>query len=744
MREHTTGKGREKGRTSTLALGLAITFLLAGARLFFPGALTFLDLHVYDRYLTRERPVRQSGQVVIVDLDDESLARHGQWPWPRYRLALLLGQLRQGGARSVALDILFAEEDRTSPDLLKGQFKQELGIDVDFAGMPPQFANFDRLLARILRGGPFVLSMFLDLGGHGGTPTPAKDCQATPLAVAVQGASPGQRGLPGVIEARSMRCPLPVLVEAAPRLAFFNAVPDRDNVIRRAAAFIACDGALYPSLGLAAVLRAYGVDHAAARVEDGQTVSLAVTLPGLGARTIPLDEGGTMLVNYRGPGGVFPRVSAADVMAGRVEKDFFKDRIVFLGTSAVGLLDLQATPFDASAPGVEVQATVADMVLTGDFLRRPGYAGVLEAGLTVLFGGLGALLLMLARPTQLIAPFAAACAVLWFSGQAMLGRFGAFLSPVYPMLALVTLFGALTFLKFWREERMKRYIQGAFSRFISPKVVEEIVRSPEKLTLTGEEREVTVLVADIRNFSTFSEKLTPTQTALLLQSFFTPITRIIGANMGTIDKFFGDAVMAFWNAPIDVPGHRALAVDAALRASRAADALAETVRAQYGVELDIGAAVHAGVVRVGNFGSEDVFNYTVIGDAVNLCWRLEGLTKFYGVRVIASDSLFEAGPLDVHSLELDRVRVKGKLEPTVIHALFSPEEHARRADELEQARDALTRYKARDFVLAGRQFQALLALTGRKLYSVYAARCARMEETPPPPDWDGVYVHTKK
>ena len=730
------------GRFGVFAAGAIITLGVAFAYLGRPAWLDFQALKLYDTLIARQRPLTRSGLPLVIDIDEKSLAEYGQWPWPRYRVALLLGLLRNAGVRAVGLDILFAEPDRTSPSVLIGQMRRDLGVEVDMAGLPEALRDYDRVLANVLASGPFVLGYYFDFTETRNRPTVHAPLPVLPLAVL---RAPGA----GELEAWLPRPdhpvpPLPVLLAATPSAGFFNTTPDRDNILRRTPLFLAYKGKVHPSLGLATAMAAFGVTGTTVTLSPGGVESLILSGGSLGRRIIPLDASGRIFLNYRGPGGAFPHVSAGDVLAGRIDPGELAGKIVFVGTSAAALRDLRATPLDKGTPGVEIHATIVDMIATGDFLARPGWATGAEFVATLVVGLGVSGLLALAGALSLVVPFVAVAAGVWYGSAELLARRGLYVSPLCPLLVLAVNFAVLTFLKFWREERQKRFLHGAFSHYLAPAVVSRLAADPTLLTLTGEEREITILFSDVREFTSISERLTPSQVATLLQHYFTPMTRIITDNLGTLDKFIGDAIMAFWNAPLAVPGHQDMAVRSALAMQEELDRLNGEFRESYGFAVKAGIGLHCGTVRVGNFGSKDLFNYTVIGDAVNLCSRLEGLTKFYGLRLLVSDDVRLASGGDVFFQEIDRVRVKGKRESITIHTVLAAEERAARAGELEQAGQAREFYKAARFDAARRAYEDLMRRHPCRLYEVFAQRAATLCRNAPPLDWDGVFEHTEK
>jgi adenylate cyclase len=730
------------GRFGVFVAGACITLAVASAYLTRPAWLDFQALKLYDALLVRNQSVVRSHLPVIVDIDDKSLAEYGQWPWPRYRVALLLGLLKNAGVRAVGLDILFAEPDRTSPSVLTGQMYRDLKIEVAVTGLPEALRDYDQVLANTLAQGPFALGYYFDF-------------VETRNKSAMQGVLPALSlsvmRAPGAVELETCLprpdhpvTPLPTLLAAAPAAGFFNTQADRDNILRRTPLILAYKGKVYPSLALATFMKAFGIKGATVSLFPGGVESLVLSGEALGRRVVPLDASGRLVLKYRGAGGTFPHVSAADILAGRIAPGELSGKIVFIGTSAAALRDLRATPLDRAMPGVEVHATIVDMLASGDFLARPQWATGAELVATVVLGlGVSALLTMAGAMT-LILPFLALAAGVWHGSAWLLANKGLYVSPLCPLLVLAANFTILTFLKFWREERQKRFLHGAFSHYLAPAVVARITANPTALTLTGEEREVTMLFSDVRGFTSISESLSPTQVVELLHQYFTPMTGIITNNLGTLDKFIGDAIMAFWNAPLPVPNHQNMAVRSALAMQEELNLLNVGFRETYGFAVAAGIGLHCGTVRVGNFGSSDLFNYTVIGDAVNLCSRLEGLTKFYGLRLLVSDAVRAAVTDDVFFQEIDLVRVKGKQEPITIHTVLSTAEQAARAAELALFAEARSLYTSRRFDAALPLYEELLQRFPCRLHEIFAHRAATLCRNAPPEDWDGVFEHTAK
>jgi adenylate cyclase len=707
-----------------------------------PLWLRFLDYKIYDILLENRPRPEPTGNVAIIDLDEKTLAEIGQWPWPRYQVALLLARLKQYGALAVGMDIVFAEPDQTSPERIKRELGA-LGVNMDFTGLPQGLRDNDELLAKNLSDGPYVLGYFFTFLGEDASERGA-DCVLPPPRVALR-RSPGLGETPlHLAQANQAVCPLPVLVKGGGWAGFFNSFPDHDNIVRWVPLVIGYKDAVYPSLAVATLMRAFGDKGAALSIEQnpygGQDQTFVLDLGPLGKRLVPLDRNGRMLLDYRGPARTFPYYSASDVMRGRIDPSLLEGKVVFIGASARGLQDIRATPLDQTYPGVECHATAADSIIAGRYLRCPIDAWYIEQVLLMLFGLGVTVQLVFTRSLWVGVASVLAGASMWYGSSLAMNRMDIYLSPLSPLMALAVNFTLLTFLKFLREESQKRFIQGAFSQYLSPKVVEQLVAEPEKLNLTGEEKDMSILFSDVRSFTSISERLTPTQVVDLLHEYFTPMTRLITGNLGTMDKFIGDAIMAFWNAPADVPDHPRRAVTAALSMMLELDNLNVGFKERFGFEVHAGIGIHHGLVRVGNFGSADLFDYTIIGDNVNLCSRLEGLTKYYHQRVLATQAMRDSAGEGFLWQEVDRVRVKGKLEPVTIHALLT----GARPGELDKWEKGLALYRECRFDLAKAIFTELLAETGSGLYELFAGRCDTLGSNPPAAGWDGVFEHTTK
>ena len=729
---------RSRPRFGVTVVGLAVALGMLGLYLARPAWLEQMDNKVYDALLATRAGGEPSPVPVVVDIDERSLAAYGQWPWPRYLLARLAEKLTADGALAVALDILLSEPDRSSPVLVRQTIRRDFGLTPGWTGLPPELEDNDAQFARVLARTPAVLSMFLrfdDTPGENGGPTAAEAPAAPGL---IERAARGGLSTRALLPlATGMLPPLPAFSEAAP-VGAINVAPDKDGVIRSLPLLFQFEDRVYPNLSLRALMTAAGAPQLALRA--GPVCLEAVRV---GSLTIPVSPDGRMRVPFRGPRGVYPYYSAVDILEGRVPAEEVAGRIVFVGTSAAGLQDIRATPFDAVYPGVEAHAAVVDAALSGRFVTAPPWTPGAQA-LGILVTGLAfSLLFGLARPAVSL-PLGAGAAACVAAGSYRLFQAGVFFSPLYCVLTMAAEALALPALRFWQEERQKRGLRHAFSRYVSPDVVARIVERGVDV-FAGEEREVTLLFTDVRGFTTLSERLRPDQVVALLNRYFTPMTACVRDSGGTVDKFIGDAVMAFWNAPLEAEGHPERAVRAAMRMQALLTGLNPSLEAEFGVRLAIGAGVHTGRVYVGNMGSKELLNYTCIGDNVNLASRLEGMCPKYGVGLVTSGETAARLGDDLYFRRLDTIRVKGKLQPVLIGTVLEAAEAEARRGELDEADRALGLYTAGDFRQAEIRFQALCRKHPgeAKLYGLYASRCRSLAEAPPA-DWDGIWTFESK
>jgi adenylate cyclase len=720
---------------SVTVIGLAVIAFMAFSYIQQPRFIRMLDHKLYDAYMHLFHDTAISPAPVIIDLDEQTLAEYGQWPWPRFLLADLLQAIVGQGAAAVGVDVLFIEEDRSSPRQLLRDFKRFHQLDLRIENLPEQLHDYDSLLAGILKKLPVVLSMHLEFANEADSLSESPPTAGFIVQKSTDAAPYEQR----IARAVSASLPLKLYWDAAP-FGILNMNPDEDGVVRRIPLLAGYKDKVYLSLSLRTLMAAMRQKNVLLRVGPDGLESVRV-----GEFTIPVSPEGSFTVPFKGPARTYPYYSAKDVLAGTLPEGALKGRIAFLGTSAAGLMDVRISPLERVYPGVEVHAAALDAMIQQRFLRVPPWTPGAQILAIVLCGLLAAPAFGFAKPRVYLILLAVLLGgALW--GSAHFFKSGFVVSPLYVLLTIGLQGGLLLFVRFLQEERQKNILRGAFSRYVAPEVVERITKLGGNI-FAGEEVEATVMFTDIRKFSNISESLRPEQVVALLNRYFTPMTSLIRGNKGTLDKFVGDAIMAFWNAPVPVPGHPALAVRAALSMQAELKAMNAGLIRDFGREINMGVGLHTGKVFVGNMGSEELLDYTVIGDNVNLASRLEGLCPHYGVDVVVSVETMLRAQDSGGSFafqQLDILRVKGKTQPMAVFAVMSSEDGEQRRLELEAWREVFAAYTQGDFLVAGEMAEALgRESPDRPLYQVYAERCRTLAANPPQ-DWDGVWTMTSK
>ena len=692
-------------------------------------------------------------RIVIIDIDEESLAKEGRWPWRRDKLAYLVDMLFDYyNVKLLSFDVVFSEPDTSGGvELLEKLAAGPLQKDADFLStletVRPQL-SYDDAFAKSLENRPVVLGYS---ASHKIEKTPEIGMLPPPLAAA--DAHPFSSLL---FKGKSYAANLPKLQTAAMSGGFFNNPSffinpdtDEDGVFRRLPLLINYNNQIYEALSLALYRTLLGMPEVKFITGEGYGKdNVDSQLEGLDIEgfQIPVDQNSTLLVPYRGRQGSFTYVSATDVLNGVADVEKLKDKIVIVGTSAAGLLDLRVTPVQNVYPGVEIHANILSGLLDHAIKSRP--SNILGAELAELL--VICLLAVFVLPRFSVLLSAVIFGVLLASGIAFnfycwtAWNIDTMLAT--PVTLLIALYGIQIFFGFFLESRKKKQMGDMFGQYIPPELVEQMSQSDEEFSLKGESREMTVLFSDVRGFTTISEGMEPQELCELINDILTPVTRVIHESKGTIDKYIGDAIMAFWGAPIHNPQHASYAVKAGLTILQALTTIQLDFKAKGWPEIDIGIGINTGKMSVGNMGSQFRIAYTVMGDAVNLGSRLEGLTKQYGVKMIVSESTLQAAPEFTYR-ELDKVRVKGKHKPIAIYeplgitADISPEQ----LQTLNLLNQGLYDYRQQQWAAAQLIFERLAEqYPTDKLYSIYLARIAFYLESPPENDWDGAFTHTSK
>jgi adenylate cyclase len=707
----------------------------------FPVQIESFRAKVFDVFQMIKPRVYQDTPVRIIDIDDESLEKIGQWPWPRTILAKLVSRLASGGATVIAFDGVFPEPDRTSPQNMLPMWAEGASNELLRAQLE-MIPDHDTVFAQAIAQAPVVLAFGLTNEPHARLPALKTGFleHGTGKDRAVDYVWPVFKG--AVVN-------LPALEKAARGNGCFNMGVEWDQIVRRVPAVFRMNDTLYPALTLEAMrvfqgASAYKITMAGATGETsfGEKTGLVGIKAGL--LEVPTDASGRIWLYDTGykPERLIPawKVLSDDKLLSEM-----KEKVLFVGASAMAMKDLRATPLNPRASGVEVHAQIVEQMFLGDFLERPDWAAGLEFTYLTLLG----ILLILILPHA----GAVRCAVIAF--LAIASAFGAcwyafvrwhfLIDPVFPSFAVFWIYLASSFLNFLGTERERGQIRGAFGRYLSPALVEKLAKNPGQLKLGGEMRPMTFLFMDIRNFTGIAEKFTPEELTQFMNSFLTPMTDIILRHGGTIDKYMGDCIMAFWNAPFEDKEHAPHACQAAL----AMQAFLRTTPSFKDVRVGIG--INTGNACVGNMGSEQRFDYTALGDEVNLASRIEGLSKNYGVTAIMGQNTVGAAP-GFASLEIDLIRVKGKTKPVRIFALLGDAalesqplfREIRGHFEMMIAAYRSGRWNEAEKSLESCRRLTLAGIDLGALYELYISRILSYKINPPAHNWDGVTTAESK
>jgi adenylate cyclase len=711
------------------------------------GVLDRLDNIIYDSRLMATMPKTLDDRIVIVDIDEKSLAEVGRWPWGRNKLSALADELfdRQKIAL-LGFDVVFAEADESSGlkrlnELARNELRDQAGF-VDKLKQLQASLDYDAMFAKSLERRPVVLGYYFTSDRDGRTsgvlPAPVMGKEAL-------------QGRPITFTTwNGYGSNIAQLASAAPVAGHFNQIAAGDGVVRSLPLIAEYKGQYYESFSLAifrmlagspAVVPGFPKERFLTRSYQGlESIQLK-----LGNKTlaIPVDERVSSLVPFRGSGGPkggsFRYVSASDLLSKTIPAGDLRDKIVLIGTTAPGLQDLRVTPVSDSYPGVEAHANVISGLLDGKILVKPDYVVGYEVVILLLAGVILAFALPLVSATKAVILSVVVIAVLGAFNLWLYMGYGLVLPLAAALTMAITAFALNMSYGYFVESRSKRELANLFGTYVPPELVDEMVKDPDSYSMQATNRQMTVMFCDMRGFTKMSEQMEPIQLQSLLNGVFTRLTELIRANRGTIDKYMGDCVMAFWGAPVETAEHAHLAVKSAMEMANAVRGINDDHRAKGIPEIGIGIGVNTGNMCVGDMGSNIRRSYTVIGDAVNLGSRLEGLSKVYGVDIVVSESARKLAP-DFGWQELDRVRVKGKDQAV---AIFWPVAPANRigADtetELKTWNSFLRAYRAQDWDQCDLLMMNLLRMNAKKyLYHLYSDRVASMRLLPFDPEWDG-------
>lgn len=679
--------------------------------------LRFMELKTLD-LRTLSRGERLPGEnIVIATIDEKSLSELGRWPWPRATIAKLVDTLKEYGVKVVGMDIVFAEPEDTDPILAKS-IKNAGNVTLGYF-----FHTKEREIAHLNKEDAQKC---------------ANNIAYSKYQIVQLIGKPDESILPKALAAAANVGPLS---DAAENSGYFNCFPDSDGTIRWAPLVMKFEDNYYPPLSISVLLQYMDWPMITLKMAD-----FGVEFIRIGDLDIPTDESGRMLINYLGSSKTFPHYSIADIISGRLKPALFKDKIVLVGATATGIYDMRVTPFSTTYPGIEIHATVIDNILREAFLKRPGWIGVFDITAILFFGlilGIG-----LPRVRGFYGVFFSFLLLVTYIliNWLIFSRYNIWLNIIYPVITILTVYLGITIYKYITEEREKKKIRGAFQYYLNPSVISEVLKDPSKLKLGGEKMNLTVLFSDIRGFTTVSEKLSPEELVHLLNEYLTAMTGVVFKYDGLLDKYMGDAIMAVFGAPLPQNDHPVSACNSALGMMDELKKLQKKWLDEKRPVLDIGIGLNSGEMVVGNMGSDMRFDYTVMGDNVNLGSRLEGINKEYGTNIIISEYTYNEVKDKFLCRELDFVRVKGKKFPVRIYELLGKKgDVENRKDFVKLFEEGLAKYRQGKWDEAVARFEEVLSVHQDDTPSeLYIRRCRELKNDPPDSSWDGIYIMTKK
>lgn len=760
---------RRFARRYRAGLIISISFCLVSIGLYFPlyliphahpflRFLADIELRTLDMRFRLRGPKTPSQSIAIVAIDQKSQDVLGRWPFPRKHFAEAVDFLRQAQARVIAFDANFPQPDQNSALTAVQQVRERYG-KLGAAGGNPRFndwlkaleeeADNDRRFADALASYDNAILGYFFLFSKEETLTQNQalarefinylSFQAYP-----QVAHPEYGKMFEGLEAVGVSPNLPKFALNAKNFGFFNVVPDSDGTVRREPVLIRFQGNYYPSLDVAAALAYSNRPLDQVRVFFNPNGLERIDF---GSMTIPTDPEGFVQIDFHGPAGTFPTYSLADVVGRKLSPELFRDRVVLIGPTATGIADMAVTPFQRMAfPGVEVHANFIDNLLEGHFIQRGPREELIDLAFLVLFSLGAGMVLSVVPPTRATALLLVALGLFFWLCQHLFATQRVWIAVFLPTATLSLNYASIVSYRFFFEEREKRKVDRMFRQYVAPGVITQLRESPDLLRLGGEEKELTAMFSDIRGFTTLSEGLSPAALVELLNEYLSEMTEVIFREWGTLDKYIGDAIMAFWGAPYPQADHAERACRAALLMIEALKTMQARWDASGRPRIDVGIGINTGPMLIGNMGSTHRFNFTIMGDNVNLASRLEGLNKTFGTRILLSESTYQQVRDKMIVRELDLIRVKGKTKPVRIYELLGP------AEQLEQFRglldgfeQGLTAYRAGRWEEALADFEEITANHANDPPSrVYLQRCRELLDQPPEGVWDGIYVMKTK
>lgn len=710
-----------------------------------------MELKTIDLRFTTRGKIEPGSKIVLAVVDEKSLENEGKWIWPRVKIADLVNKLSKFGARVIAFDIGFLEPDNKrmiqainaiQEEAKKSNVKNHV-FDQFLKDLEHQ-SNNDQLLANAIinSNAKVVLGYFF----HMEFPSSKhyNDSEVRIHEENIRGsrhkfvrfASAEAQNAP-MIEAKMPQSNIKLISNTTDRSGFFNMLPDADGVVRRMPAVLKFNDMLYAPLSFMS---------ASAYLDDPVSVNVAehgIEEIRIGQLAIPTDELGRILINYRGPEKTFSHISITDILNENISEHVVKDKIVIVGATAVGIFDLRVTPLGTVFPGLEIHANIVDSILANEFLTQPAWTAIFDI-MAIIFAGI---ILGMVLPRAGVVSGAAAGIILFFGYiflcQYLFSAKGLILNMVYPLAVILVIYVAITAYRYLSESKQKRFIKDAFSTYLAPSVVSQLIQSPEKLVLGGEKRIITAFFSDVQGFTGIAEKLTPPELVELLNEFLTEMTDIVLSYEGTVDKFEGDAIIAFFGAPNPLENQEEVACMACIDMQKKLSQLRLKWNSEEKPELKMRMGLCTGPAVVGNMGSKNRMDYTMMGDTVNTAARLEGTNKAYGIYTLVSESTYKATGDKIIGREIDYVYVFGKKDPLKIYEIvgYSDDVDDSIRETLASYGKGLNAYRDRNWNEAIHCFNQVLGSSpGDGPSLTMLARCNTYKENPPPEDWNGAFT----
>lgn len=711
---------RDKYRVLIL-LFLLISISTSSAYLFLPDYFQSLDSRVRDFYFKVRGPEKTSDEIVIIDIDEKSIKELGQWPWERNKFARILQNLSDGGAGIIGLDIVFSEADKTSPN----RVAKEFGVQGLY------LPDYDSILAQTISQTPTILGYVFDFD--------VKNEEEAPQipAIFIQKHKSQVEYLP---EAAGVTTNLELIQNAGYSSGYMNNIPDDSGIIRSVPLLIAYDMQIYPSLAFEMYRIALDSNKVVLKYSEAGIDDII-----LNDKHINSDRFGKLHLNFRGPFKSYNYISAVDIYNNGFDKSSIEGKYILVGTSAYGLMDLRSTPMDSVIAGVEIHANMLDNLLREDMLFKPNWTELLDLSLIISIIFIMLFIFSRFSLNTLIPMYVIGFTLLLWFNYYMLFEQYVILNSLFPMIAMALSLVAVLGVNYMFETQQKELVKKSFSKKVSKQVMDDLLINPDASAFNSKEVNATIYFSDIRSFTTISETLhSPKRITDFLNFYMNAMVEPIEKTRGTVDKFIGDAVMAYWNAPLKVEAHADKAVTTALKQVAMRDELNETINKEFGFDVDYGIGINTGDVVVGEIGSYGRSDYTIIGDAVNLASRLEGLCKPYKVRLIISEFTKETLVDSYVTQLLDIVKVKGKHEPVKIYEVLSLGKATKKQkEELALYEEAHDLYMKAEFLTAKERFTNLYDTYGKYLYHMYEKRSKHLLDEKID-EFDGIFEFTTK